>query len=312
MRVPGIPYVQGRNSYTDYDGAKYAFAVHNTANDATAENEAKYAQRRTDGVSAHLYIDRHDAYQSLDTSARAGHAGSAHGNNHALALEFVGTNDKSRAWWLANIAWDKVGYWIAYVIQHDSDYRGFQVRRATSGEMRINPKVRAFYGHNDMRLAWGGTTHTDPGSNFPWDRLFRAVNEHLSGGIEMDLSDKTTPSGVTLNNFFETVWKRTDQLSDHPLAPTGRLSVAVERLEKGQVALANAVTALASGMDVDLDTADLDQIKQSAKQGALEAGEAIVVRVREELDSLPPGTTLTSEQVEQALRNVLRTGVDEV
>jgi hypothetical protein len=45
--------------------------------------------------------------------------------------------------------------------------------------MKSNPKVRAFYGHDDMRRAWGGTTHTDPGGGFPWDRLFAAVNEHL-------------------------------------------------------------------------------------------------------------------------------------
>lgn len=179
MRIPGIRYVQGRNSYSDPDHLHYGIAIHNTSNDASASNEASYATRRTDGTSSHFYVDDNDVVQSLDTDAKAGHAGSAHGNNHAIAIEITGTNAKSRAWWLANVAWAELGKTIAHLIKHDPDYAGFQVRRATVAQMKSNPKVRAFYSHDDMRRAWGGTTHTDPGSNFPWDRLFTAVNDAL-------------------------------------------------------------------------------------------------------------------------------------
>jgi len=184
MRVPGIPYVQGRNDYTDVDGRKYGIAIHNTANDASDEGEAAYATRRTDGISSHFYCDADSVIQSIDTDDRVGHAGSAIGNENAIAVEITGGNGMSRAWWLANVAWDKLGWVLAYVITHDPDFAGFQVRRASVAEMKTNPRVKAFYGHNDMRLAWGHTTHTDPGPNFPWDRLFAAVNTALNPPLQ--------------------------------------------------------------------------------------------------------------------------------
>ena len=183
MRIPGVPYVQGRNDYPDADGTKYGIAIHNTSNDATAEGEASYATRRTDGISAHLYVDRDSVVQSLDTADRAGHAGSSNGNQHAIAVEITGVNGKTRQWWLDNVAWAKLGAALAHVVRK----YGIAVRRASAAEMKTNPKVRAFYSHDDMRRAWGGTTHTDPGGNFPWDRLFQAVNAALAGDTEDDM-----------------------------------------------------------------------------------------------------------------------------
>jgi len=179
MKVAFIPYVQGRNSYSDIDGLKYGVAIHNTSNDAPAKNEASYATRRTDGTSAHFYADPIEVIQSLDTTARAGHAGSSNGNQHAVAVEITGTNDKSRDWWLTNVNWVLLGRVLAEVCK----LYGVQVRRAAVTEMRSNPKVKAFYSHDDMRQAWGGTDHTDPGNNFPWDRLFQVINAALAGEV---------------------------------------------------------------------------------------------------------------------------------
>lgn len=176
MRIPGVRYVQGRNSYTDADGTKYGVAIHNTSNDASAAAEASYAQRRTDGISSHLYADGAEVIQSLDTDARAGHAGSAEGNGNAVAVEIRGVNGWTRQQWLDRVAWDKLGAALAQVVRK----YGISVRRASVAEMKANPKVRAFYSHDDMRRAWGGTTHTDPGPNFPWDRLFQAVTAALN------------------------------------------------------------------------------------------------------------------------------------
>lgn len=186
MRIPGVPYVQGRNTYKDADGKHYGIAIHNTSNDASDTDEATNATHRTDGVSSHFYVDKDSIRQSLDTDARAGHAGSSEGNQNAIAFEFTGTNGKSRQWWLDNIDWAEVGRVIAYLIVHDPDYNGFQVRRASVAEMKANPKVKAFYSHDDMRRAWGGTTHTDPGPNFPWDKLLSSVSSALTGTTKED------------------------------------------------------------------------------------------------------------------------------
>jgi N-acetyl-anhydromuramyl-L-alanine amidase AmpD len=200
MRVPGIRYVQGRNSYVDADGRKFGIAIHNTANNATAEGEASYATRRTDTVSSHFYVDRTMVIQSLDTNARAGHAASKTGNENAIAVEITGTNDKSRSWWLANVAWGELGRVLAVVCKA----YGITPRRASVAEMKSNPTVKAFYSHNDMRLAWGGTTHTDPGPNFPWDKLFQAVNSALNPQEDDDMSDYgfEAASGFRLNSVY--------------------------------------------------------------------------------------------------------------
>lgn len=192
MRIPGTTYVQGRNSYSDPDGKHYGIAIHNTSNDASATNEASYAARRTDGVSAHFYVDNTRVVQSLDTNARAGHAGSANGNGNAIAVEITGTNGKSRTWWENNVAWSELGRVLGYLIAKDPDYADFQVRRASVAEMRSTPKVKALYSHDDMRRAWGGTTHTDPGEAFPWDRLIAAIKTGIktAGGT----TNPTTPA----------------------------------------------------------------------------------------------------------------------
>lgn len=179
MRVSRVPFVAGRNDYDDRDGRKYGIAIHNTSNDASDEGEASYARRRADGTSAHFYVDRDSVTQSLDTAKRAGHAGSATGNENAIAVEITGGNGKSREWWLNNVDWPDLGRTLAAVIRAHWPDGSFEVRRATVDEMRRNPRVKALYGHDDMRRAWGGTTHTDPGPNFPWWKLFDAVNAAL-------------------------------------------------------------------------------------------------------------------------------------
>jgi len=210
VRIPGIPFHQGRNDYIDSDGLHFGIAIHNTSNTASDESEASYADHRTDGTSSHFYVDADTVIQSLDTNDKAGHAGSREGNENAIAFELTGTNDKSRQWWLDNIAWDRLGYVIAYILQHDPDYAGFQVRRASVAEMKANPRVKAFYSHDDMRLAWGGTTHDDPGPNFPWDRLFSAVNAALDGGDDMladerDWVNNADKYGLAITNLLRPV-----------------------------------------------------------------------------------------------------------
>ena len=222
MRISGVPFIEGRWDYTDYDGRHYGIAIHCTANTAPDTNEAHYAQRRADGTSAHLYVDRDSVTQSLPLTARAGHAGSNNGNDHAIAVEIVGLTSWSRAKWLASVDWAELAKTLAWIIRNDPDFRGFQVRRATVAEMKRNPKVAAFYDHNQMRLAWGGTTHTDPGPNFPWDHLIKTVNAAL-GRPPIAPPKPTTPTTPTSGGKDMTIKSWDDDVI--PLWP-GRASQA--------------------------------------------------------------------------------------
>jgi N-acetyl-anhydromuramyl-L-alanine amidase AmpD len=212
VRIPGIRYVQGKNAYSDGDRRKYGIAIHNTSNDASDTDEASYATWRPDGVSSHFYVDADSVTQSLDTVDRAGHAGSTHGNDHGISVEITGGNGKSRAWWLANVAWDKLGAVLAQVIRHHWPDGSFQVRRATVAQMKANPRVKALYGHDDMRRAWGGTDHTDPGPNFPWDRLIGAINSALKNNDQEDDVAFTDKHAAQLNSVHWNVGRGAPRL----------------------------------------------------------------------------------------------------
>jgi N-acetyl-anhydromuramyl-L-alanine amidase AmpD len=293
MRVPGIPFVQGRNGYSDSDGRKYGIAIHNTSNDATAEGEASYATRRTDGTSSHFYVDADSIVQSLDTDVRAGHAGSRNGNDNAIAFEITGTNAKSRQWWLDNVAWSKLAQVCAVLCR---EY-GIEPRRATVSEMVNNPKVRAFYGHDDMRRAWGGTTHTDPGGNFPWDHLFAEVKKAMG---------PATPSPVQEDDMSEKAsqvieaWARGNPKDESGTSVEPVLwRIRDEAWQKRVDGLLVALAASVEGLDMDAVLRRLDE------HAAAEASRDAELRALVEASQ---SGELTAEQVLTKLRDLLPAG----
>jgi N-acetyl-anhydromuramyl-L-alanine amidase AmpD len=164
----------GRNYSKDPDGRpvrtyKKIIVIHNTSNDASDNNEADYAKRRTDGVSSHYYVDRDSIRQSLDTEWRAWHVGSPEGNSTGISYEITGSNSKSRQWWIDNVYWRG----LVQQIRADMDVHGIAARTLTIAEMRAGKS--GIVTHNQCRLAWGDTTHTDPGPNFPMDYLLQLV-----------------------------------------------------------------------------------------------------------------------------------------
>lgn len=167
----GFSYTSERKRY---------IAIHNTSNDASAENEASYAKRRTDGVSSHYYVDSNSIIQSLDTKHKAWHAGSGMGNTYGIAYEITGTNSKSRQWYLDNVAWDL----LAKQIATDMKLWNISNKHLTISQMN-DGRSTGIVTHDDMRRAWGGTTHTDPGGNFPLDHLINKVNQYLTGDEDM-------------------------------------------------------------------------------------------------------------------------------
>ena len=64
---------------------------------------------------------------------------------------------------------------IAPVIRADAAKYGIPLQRRTVAELKAwQPGITS---HNDLRLAFGGTTHTDPGPNFPWDYFIDLLNQ---------------------------------------------------------------------------------------------------------------------------------------
>lgn len=151
--------------------AKRWITIHCTQNTASAAAEASYAKRRTDSVSSHYYVDETAIVQSLDTDLRAHHVGSRIGNDGGIAYEITGLTNWSRKRWLSSVAWGKLGAAIA----RDCAAHGIPVRLCTVADLRAGRG--GIMTHDQARQAWGGTTHTDPGPDFPLDHLIKIIKE---------------------------------------------------------------------------------------------------------------------------------------
>lgn len=169
-------YAGPARNYSNSGRSRMYALIHATANDATAAEEASYAKRRTDGVSCHVVADEGVALQILDLDLDAHHVGSAWGNSRALAFELRGKNSWSTAYWRRVI--DRVAPAVAETCRIYS----IPVRHLTVEQAR-NKVMKGIVTHNDARLAWGGTTHTDPGPNFPMAYLLERVRAEMDNNM---------------------------------------------------------------------------------------------------------------------------------
>ncbi|GAB3847297.1 hypothetical protein GCM10029963_28510 [Micromonospora andamanensis] len=187
----GVPFDGPPRGYSNSGSRKRYIAIHNTSNDASPKGEASYAKRRTDKVSSHFYADPKTVVQSLDTKFDAWHAGSTTGNRHAISWELTGGNSWSEAYWRTVI--DRIAPVLADVCrEHEITPRWLTRDEARDG------KTTGFVTHDDMRRFWGGTTHTDPGPNFPRAYLIAAVKRELAGDAPTTVIPpvKPTPAPV--------------------------------------------------------------------------------------------------------------------
>lgn len=196
-RFPEFPFVGPPRHYGSYVTNKSGIAIHATANDAPAINEANWAKQRPDTTSSHFYVDRTSGIQSLDTAMVAWHAGSEQGNENAVSIEITGVNAWTRAQWLANVDWQKLTRLCAWICRTHN----IAARHLSVLEMRAG--ARGIYTHDDMRRAWGGTDHTDPGPNFPMDHLVAQVAAQLGGGTQEE--DMSFQNGIVAQGDAATI-----------------------------------------------------------------------------------------------------------
>lgn len=171
-RYPDLPYVQARN-YGPTRTLTQMVVIHATANTASAEAEAAYAARRTDGVSAHFYVDSDSAIQSLDTTVTA-YGCFPIGNSRSVQFELCGLNNQIS---------DATMREAAPIVARACHEFGLPIRKISPVQLRDG--VKGICGHLDVTLAWGEGDHTDPGNAFPWDRFIGYV-QAASGGTGGD------------------------------------------------------------------------------------------------------------------------------
>lgn len=109
------------------------------------------------GTSANAIFDQTGGYEMVKPTDRAWHVGG--GNNFAYGTEHCGYAAFSADQWLtadgkkmltASALWNR----------QLADSLGIPWKRVTVAEIQAG--ARGLCTHNDCRLVWGGTTHTDP------------------------------------------------------------------------------------------------------------------------------------------------------
>jgi N-acetyl-anhydromuramyl-L-alanine amidase AmpD len=298
---PDLPWVEPRSWTNANRTSVQLIVIHTTEGSAhagSAEDGAAYDARRTDGTSAHYFVDSDSVVQCVRTADQA-HTARAQGNRRGIQYELCGRAGWSEAQW-ANAYGQAMLRRAAKQAARDARKWGIPVRHLTLAQIKAGDK--GFCSHWDITRAFpaDGGTHTDPGPNFPWGQFLDMIRDELEEDMAIDTTDvnkildglearlKAPDSGDTgLRNIMRAiVWQYTG----------GGLQGATSTLD-----------ALSDSQGLQKALADLTALVLAQTSAS---AEAIAAALAPLILAGLPDTDLSSADVEQALRNVLRTGTD--
>ncbi len=235
---PGLPFVQAKG-YTRGrpDGPPLWIVVHDMEASewsGRAESTAAYFANPSDGrsVSSHYTVDNDSVIQCVDEDDIAWTVGNRPGNYRGINWELSGFARQTRAEWLDPFGVAMFAQ-MAPIAAASMHRWGIPNRWCTVADLRsFHPGLTT---HNDLRVAFGVTTHTDPGPNFPFDYLQQVLAAALNPP-EADMpklfivTDSTPPDKVCISSGSTRRWL-TDDLDDVMFKwglafPTERLTMA--------------------------------------------------------------------------------------
>ena len=127
-------------------------------------------------TSAHKMFDRDSGVEMVRRTVVAYHAGPK-GNTIGISYELCGRAGWTKAKWREAPQLDMLRR-AAPHIADDLRAIGAPARWLTLTQLAAGQ--RGLCTHNDVRLALGGTTHSDPGPNFPYAELLTYVREAMT------------------------------------------------------------------------------------------------------------------------------------
>lgn len=158
--------------------------------------------RSTDRGSYHIGVDNNRETVRMVNDRGAPWAVGNVGNSNCVHVCMAGTTAYwTREQWLARPALlDET----AKVVAHELTFHGLANRRVTATMLRSSQS--GFGGHGDCTVAWGGSSHWDPGGytdryrgqitnagGFPWDHMAALITKHMAGdtgGLTVDQADR--------------------------------------------------------------------------------------------------------------------------
>jgi N-acetyl-anhydromuramyl-L-alanine amidase AmpD len=131
-------------------------------------------------ASAHFCVDAQAMVQCVLLRDVAWGAPGA--NNDGIHVEHAGFASQNPEQWLddySRAVLDRSSFLVASLCARF----GIPARKLSVEEVR-DKKTSGICGHNDVSLAFGKSTHTDPGNSFPWDAYVAMVEDSLNGQAE--------------------------------------------------------------------------------------------------------------------------------
>jgi len=205
-RLTDLRYVEARN-YTrtvGSNGTVTRIVIHDMEMPeagTTAETCAQMFHTTTRQASAHFCVDNDSAIQCVPLDCRAWHAPP---NTGSVGIEHAGYARQTRAQWLDSYGLKMLDI-SAELTARLCKMFGIPIVKLSVTDLK-NGK-RGICGHVDVSNAWHKTSHTDPGSNFPWDVYLDMVRKHSAPA-------PTTAKGTDdvtdddLNSIASKVWNR--------------------------------------------------------------------------------------------------------
>lgn len=139
-----------------------------------------FESARSPRASWHFAVDKNSVVQGVSVGDTAWHAPGA--NHDGIGIEHAGYARQTRGEWLADTEMLNYSAGLAASIIHGLElFPGIHipVRQLTPGEI-ANPTVCGFVGHRDINAVFHKSSHTDPGTSFPWDVYLPKVDYCLA------------------------------------------------------------------------------------------------------------------------------------
>lgn len=183
---PDIPYIQAKRFGEGRpDGPPLWIVWHTMEEDElpdTAERVARYFATLSDDrtVSAHYCVDANSDVQCVRTGDVAWTVGNRAGNYRGISIELAGRAAQTPAQWADPYSTAMLRR-ACRIAARDMARYAIPARWCTIED--LHARRPGMTTHNDCRIAFGGTTHTDPGPGFPRDLVLALV----AGGEEQSM-----------------------------------------------------------------------------------------------------------------------------